>query len=79
MLASPSLPTPSLTLIHVLQDRVGDFAVGKEFDALLVDTTDTAVFDMFDGDTPLDAFQKFVNLGDDRNIKAVYVKARKVK
>lgn len=63
----------------VPQDVVGDFAVGKEFDALVVDTTESAVFDVFPEDTPLDAFQKFINLGDDRNIKAVFVRGRRVR
>ncbi len=47
---------------------------GKEFDALLVDVNvPGGPFDIFDGDTMEDQFEKFINLGDDRNIVEVYV------
>jgi guanine deaminase len=58
---------------------VGDFEVGKEFDAIIVDTRSAGAFDVFASDTPLDAFQKFINLGDDRHITAVFVKGRRVR
>ncbi len=48
--------------------------MGKEFDALMVDPTGGACFDTFTGDTLVDVFQKFINLGDDRNIRAVWVR-----
>jgi guanine deaminase len=56
-----------------VQDVIGSFQVGKEFDALLVDACDGATFDLFEGDSAEDAFQKFMTLGDDRNIRAVWV------
>ena len=56
-----------------VQDTIGSFEVGKEFDALMVDPTGGACFDTFTGDTSADVFQKFINLGDDRNIRAVWV------
>ena len=56
-----------------LEKTCGTLEVGKSFDALRVDTRNAAAFDVFPADTPMDIFQKFVNLGDDRNIKAVWV------
>lgn len=57
-----------------LQATIGSFEMGKEFDALMVDPTGGACFDTFTGDTLVDVFQKFINLGDDRNIRAVWVR-----
>ncbi|XP_041459956.1 guanine deaminase-like isoform X1 [Lytechinus variegatus] len=63
---------------------VGSFEVGKEFDALLVtmDTEDSP-FDIFQTDAYRDSLedmiQKFLFLGDDRNIEEVYVCGRRVK
>ena len=57
----------------LLQDTVGSFRVGKEFDAILVDTELQESFDVFPADSLLDRFEKFVNLGDDRNVRAVWV------
>ena len=56
-----------------LEKTCGSLEPGMAFDALRVDTRNAAAFDVFPADTPMDAFQKFVNLGDDRNIKAVWV------
>jgi len=57
-----------------LEKTCGTLEVGKAFDdALRVDTRNAAAFDVFAADTPMDVFQKFVNLGDDRNIKAVWI------
>ena len=56
-----------------LEATCGTLEVGKAFDALRVDTRNAAAFDVFPADSPMDAFQKFVNLGDDRNVKAVWV------
>ena len=61
-----------------LEQTCGTLEVGKAFDALRVDTRVSAAFDVFSADSPMDAFQKFVNLGDDRNIKAVWVGGRLV-
>lgn len=56
-----------------LQDDIGSFDVGKFFDAALVDVGKSEVFDVFASDTMLDRFQKYINLGDDRNIVQVFV------
>ncbi|EIE20078.1 guanine deaminase [Coccomyxa subellipsoidea C-169] len=56
-----------------LEAKIGSFEVGKEFDALMVDPAAGSNIDTFTSDTLLDTFQKFINLGDDRNIRAVWV------
>lgn len=61
-----------------LADRIGTFHVGKDFDALLVDTHNGATFDVSPRDTLEDKFQKFINLGDDRSIAGVWVAGRRV-
>ncbi|XP_077996800.1 guanine deaminase-like [Glandiceps talaboti] len=65
-----------------LEDKIGNFEVGKEFDALLIDTKcEDSPFDTFDDDYQdsfMDAFQKFLFLGDDRNITEVYVAGKKI-
>ena len=61
-----------------IEDSVGTFAVGKAFDALLLDLHSCATFDVFATDTIEDKFQKFCNLGDDRNIVQVWVQGRSV-
>lgn len=72
--------------------KIGTLDEGKDFDALLLNIgCSNPVFDSFDfttevgenqgvrKDTLEDKFQKFINLGDDRNILAVFVKGRNVK
>ncbi|XP_033625057.1 guanine deaminase-like [Asterias rubens] len=65
-----------------LEDRIGNFVVGKEFDALLVNPKAAgSPFDVFNSsfsDSIEDIVQKFLFLGDDRNIQEVYVSGRKV-
>jgi cytosine/adenosine deaminase-related metal-dependent hydrolase len=57
-----------------LQHQVGTLEEGKEFDALIVDVNAPGgPFDVFEGDTLEDQFEKFINLGDDRNIVEVGV------
>ena len=68
-----------MTSHRAMQDKVGSLEIGKQFDALLVDCSDGATFDCFVGDTALDAFEKFLNLGDDRNISQVWVKGARIK
>ncbi|RFU80830.1 guanine deaminase [Trichoderma arundinaceum] len=63
-------------------EQVGEFAVGMEFDALLVDMQDerngvNVPLDE-DGDSAQRMLEKFVMTGDDRNIVQVYVKGRLV-
>jgi guanine deaminase len=57
-----------------LDDVVGNFAVGKRFDALIVNPrAEGGPIDVFDEDTIEDVFNKFCLLGDDRNIEEVIV------
>mmetsp|Transcript_31947 Transcript_31947/g.110438 ORF Transcript_31947/g.110438 Transcript_31947/m.110438 type:complete len:205 (+) Transcript_31947:862-1476(+) len=67
-----------------LEDVVGNFEVGKQFDAVHV-RTGAGVYDVFhETATPAHKskleteFELFINCGDDRNIKAVFVAGRKV-
>uniref|UniRef100_A0A8V5H9N3 Amidohydrolase-related domain-containing protein n=1 Tax=Melopsittacus undulatus TaxID=13146 RepID=A0A8V5H9N3_MELUD len=62
-----------------LDDITGNFEVGKEFDALLINTkASDSPFDLFSADNFEDTLQKFLYLGDDRNISEVYVAGRQV-
>jgi guanine deaminase len=60
-----------------LKDQIGSFQPGKEFDALVVsyDTIDHEP----EHETIEEIFEKFVYLGDDRNVKQVFVKGRSIK
>jgi cytosine/adenosine deaminase-related metal-dependent hydrolase len=62
-----------------LQDKVGHFAVGMEFDALLVDVgAPGSVVEVLTGQgQPLLLLEQFLNNGDDRNIAEVYVQGRR--
>jgi guanine deaminase len=60
--------------------RIGSFAAGKAFDALLVDTSMGGSLEVFDeSDSLEDVVQKFFNLGDDRHVLGVWVQGRRVK
>ncbi|KXJ22754.1 Guanine deaminase [Exaiptasia diaphana] len=62
-----------------LDKIVGNFEVGKEFDALLVDgASQESVFDCFDDDDMEQVVQKFLYCADDRNIKKVFVAGKMV-
>lgn len=61
-----------------LQDKIGNFQVGKEFDALLVDMN-TGMTDCFGTESKKSLLDKFVIHGDDRNILRVYVRGKLVK
>src|SRR5699024_11089856 len=63
-----------------LEDRVGGFAVGKEFDALLVDIgADGVMAPVEEEDGVRVMLGKFLMTGDDRNIVQVFVRGRIVK
>ncbi|KAJ3114747.1 hypothetical protein HK100_001566 [Physocladia obscura] len=63
-----------------LADTVGNFTVGKDFDALVVNSqSEGSRIDVFEGDTISEIFQRFLFLGDDRNIEEVYVKGKEIK
>lgn len=63
-----------------LDDKIGNFAKEKEFDALIVDldVKDSAC-DYLLPVSPIENLQKFIFTGDDRNILNVFVAGEKVK
>ncbi|CAB5197094.1 unnamed protein product [Rhizophagus irregularis] len=84
----PHLTLPELTYLATmggaelvnLDKIIGNFLIGKEFDALLIDPDACqSPLDIFDDleDTER-IFEKFIFLGDERNLKSVYVKGKKV-
>lgn len=63
-----------------VDNKVGNFTKGKEFDALIVDmNVKNSNVDYFQSLTPLELLQKMIYSGDDRNVKEVYVSGQKVK
>jgi guanine deaminase len=66
-----------------LEDKIGSFAVGKEFDALEIHTVDLeqrgVMSPVEEDDSTFVIFEKFLMTGDDRNIAKVYVQGRSVK
>ncbi|KAL4787177.1 hypothetical protein BJX76DRAFT_319096 [Aspergillus varians] len=64
-----------------LEDRIGSFEVGKEFDAVWVTTStglQSAMTPREDGDSLRRVFEKYIMTGDDRNVAQVYVRGRRV-
>ncbi|RGP76862.1 guanine deaminase [Fusarium longipes] len=64
-----------------LEDKIGSFEVGKEFDATWVTTTkglQSAMTPREDGDSLRGLFEKYVMTGDDRNVAHVFVRGRRV-
>uniref|UniRef100_A0A147AAI8 Guanine deaminase n=1 Tax=Fundulus heteroclitus TaxID=8078 RepID=A0A147AAI8_FUNHE len=62
-----------------LDDRTGNFEVGKDFDALRVNVAAPGgPIDLIQKEKPQILLEKFLNLGDDRNIVEVFVAGRKV-
>lgn len=60
------------------ENKLGNFLPGKEFDALVIDPTcENSPFDVF-SDSLLEIFEKFIYLGDDRNITQIFVKGREI-
>ncbi|KAK3386878.1 hypothetical protein B0H63DRAFT_141783 [Podospora didyma] len=62
-----------------LEAKIGNFAVGKEFDALIIGTegADQGIMTMVEEQDSLKTvFEKFIMTGDDRNIVNVYVQGR---
>ncbi len=63
-----------------IEGEVGSFAVGKAFDALLVDVGAAGAVVYMEGmDEKEDGVQKWVNNGDDRHVLEVYVQGREIK
>ncbi|AWP06866.1 putative guanine deaminase [Scophthalmus maximus] len=62
-----------------LEDQTGNFEVGKDFDALRVNVAAPGgPIDLIQFEEPKIMLEKFLNLGDDRNIVEVFVAGRKV-
>jgi len=62
-----------------IENLVGNFITGKEFDALLIDPyASDSPFDIFE-DTIEQIFEKFIFLGDDRNIHKMFVQGKEIK
>lgn len=61
-----------------MDKQIGNFAVGKEFDALIVDAN-IGFVNNFENNTLEERLQRFIYSGSDRNIVEVYVNGRKVK
>lgn len=58
---------------------MGTLQPGLEFDALLVDGGCGAAYDAFQPCAPEEAVEKFLNLGDDRHVRQVWVQGRPLK
>ncbi|KAJ8924372.1 hypothetical protein NQ315_007168 [Exocentrus adspersus] len=62
------------------EDKIGNFETGKDFDALIVDMDlENCSSDYLLDCSPSEILQKFIYLGDDRNIVNVFVAGRRVK
>lgn len=61
-----------------MDKQIGNFEVGKEFDALIVDAN-IGFVNNFENNTLEERLQRFIYSGSDRNIVEVYVNGRKVK
>ncbi|TPX12566.1 uncharacterized protein E0L32_000743 [Thyridium curvatum] len=63
-----------------LEDEIGNFEVGKQFDAIWVTTEPNEAMTVPEAeDSTRTIFEKFIMTGDDRNMSRVYVKGRLVK
>lgn len=67
--------------VMCLEDQIGNFEVGKQFDAVWVSTTkglESAMTPREEDDSLRIVFEKFIMSGDDRNIAHVFVRGRRV-
>jgi guanine deaminase len=67
--------------VMCLEEQIGNFEVGKEFDAIWVTTTSglrSAMTPREEEDSLQTVFEKFILTGDDRNMAHVYVRGRRV-
>ncbi len=77
-----------------LEKTIGNFVVGKSFDALVIDPyANDSPLDIFNHDSFMDTFQKFIFLGiyrnkflltlflegNDKNIESIFVNGKKLK
>ena len=71
----------SLRIIFSSSIQIGNFEVGKQFDAVVVDMDSSrrgVNAPVEEEDSTRRVFDKFLMTGDDRNIVEVYVNGRKV-
>jgi guanine deaminase len=62
-----------------MQNRIGTLAPNMEFDAIVLSALPkNSPVQIFQSDTIMDIFQKLVVLGDDRNVKRVFVQGHDV-
>ena len=64
-----------------LGDRIGNFEVGKQFDAVIIDMTGErggVNGPLLESDDERTMFDKFVMTADDRNIASVFVGGKNV-
>lgn len=65
--------------VMCLEDEIGNFEVGKQFDACWISMRAKSIATMHEEDDEVrTSFQKFIMTGDDRNIISVYVCGRRV-
>ncbi|KAK4195242.1 putative guanine deaminase [Triangularia verruculosa] len=65
-----------------LENKIGSFGEGKEFDGLVIGThgTEQGIMTMVEEDDTLETvFEKFIMTGDDRNVVEVYIQGKCVK
>lgn len=63
-----------------LDDLIGNFAVGKDFDAIRVSSKPSSPMTVREDGEPLQTtFEKFLMTGDDRNVVQAYVQGKRVK
>jgi guanine deaminase len=74
-----SLATRGSARVCNLEDKVGGFDVGLQFDALRVRMSNSHDTQLFGTESVHDMIHKFVFLGDDRNLVQVFVKGKCVK
>ncbi|PSN31564.1 hypothetical protein C0J52_15947 [Blattella germanica] len=62
-----------------IEDKTGNFKVGKDFDAFIVNLNNPGPIDLLEEITTKEMVEKFIFSGDDRNISKVFVAGRQVK
>ncbi|KAH7074260.1 hypothetical protein FB567DRAFT_453380 [Paraphoma chrysanthemicola] len=75
------LATTGGARVLCLEDQIGNFEVGKEFDAVWITTTSdlkSIMTPVEEEDSLWTMFEKFVLTGDDRNMAHVFVRGRRV-
>jgi guanine deaminase len=61
-----------------LEHRIGTFGIGMEFDAIILSAAVSSPVHVFEMDSVEDVFQKLCTLGDDRNVKRMFVQGKEV-